>query len=66
MTTNTIKTVTVEKNFRTLVCGTIETIKDSHGNPRFIAERKASKDAFPFWTFGGAELWLKLDGLLRG
>lgn len=64
--TNQIKTITIQKNLKTVVCGTITPTKDQHGNKQFFADRVVDGDQFTFWTAGAAKLWLKLGGFLHG
>ena len=59
-------TITVEKNFKRVVCGTIAPFKDKHGNTLFLADRVVDKDQFTFYSYGAAELWMRLGGLLHG
>lgn len=58
--------ITVEKNFKKVVCGTIAPFKDKHGNTMFFADRVIDKDQFTFFDRGAAELWMKLGGWLHG
>jgi hypothetical protein len=61
-----ITTITVEKNFKSVVCGTIDSYKDAAGNPMYDADRVVDGQKFTFYTYGAAELWLRLGGLLHG
>ena len=58
--------ITIEKNFKTIICGSVEEKKDDHGNDVFVASNKIDGDDFTFYDKGAAEHWLKLVGLNRG
>jgi hypothetical protein len=61
-----LRVITVEKNFKPVMCGTIYTYRDKHGNEKFVADRTVDGTDFEFFSPGAAELWLKLGGMLHG
>lgn len=40
--------------------GTIETVKDRHGNPKFLATSELEPKSLECWTLAGAAFWLWL------
>jgi len=58
-----METVTVLRDQKPRFCGTMQPIRDDHGNSMVHAIR-ANNAEFKFYTKGAARLWLELGGLL--